>query len=349
MRRIAMVMAVLLGRLASADAPGPDVQQALDEHHVSHALAADAKLHGLLFATSECARFQTPQTLAAKDRDAFDACVDHASPRIDHDRLAIVVSSDASRSYAVWLEVRVKGGKVVELVGADATGAELDQPTVYEGQYSAFMPTDATRKELGDKRVAAEMRVCSDGSGNVTSRRLVKKSGVVSFDAELEAHFKTVKKRDPLLIANTGVRVCRRLDVFFPAAPPAIDEGKKDLVQPIKIEKIESATPAPSPPKIVAPTLLEPLRLAGTKLIVPDDKTRTAIEASGRTKVIASLKLCLDSTGAVSLVRLLRSSGFVAYDQLLDHEMHGWKYKPYIDGGNAIPVCTAVTFIYSQH
>ncbi|MEO8552979.1 MAG: hypothetical protein ABI678_23565 [Kofleriaceae bacterium] len=336
MRQIVLMAAILVARTASADAPPPDVQHAIDEHHLSHVLAADAKLHGFLFAAPECARFQKAQTLAAKDRDAFDACIDRASPRVDHDRIAIAISSDAGRDYAVWFDVRVKGDKIVELVGADASGTELDHPTVYEGQYSAFTPSEATRKELGARRAFAEVRVCSDASGTVTSRRIVKKSGIASFDAEVEAHFKTVKTRDPLLVAKTGVRVCRRLDVYFPVAPPAIGE------------KIESATPTPSPPTIVAPTLLEPLRIAGTKMIVPDDKTRTAIEASGREKVIASLKLCLDSTGAVSLVKLIRSSGFTAYDQLLDHEMHGWKYKPYVDHGAAIPVCTAVTFIYAQ-
>src|SRR3954469_17789032 len=119
MRRIAMAMAVLAGPVASADPPGPEVQQALDEHHLSRALAPDAKLHGFLFAKPECARFAKPQTLAAKDRDAFDACVDQATPRIDDGRLAIVVDAD-TRAYSLWFDVRVKGGKVTELVGADA-------------------------------------------------------------------------------------------------------------------------------------------------------------------------------------------------------------------------------------
>lgn len=342
--RISVVAAILVGRVASAQTP-PELQQALDEHHLSHVLAPDAKLHGLLFATPECARFQAPQKLVAKDRDAFDACIDQASPRIEHDRLAIVVASDAGRSYAVWLEPRIKSGKVVELAGADTTG---DDVSIYEGQYTAFEPSAATKKELGGKRVGAEVQVCSDASGAVTSRRIVHKSGVASFDAEVEAHFKTVKKQEPIAIGKTNVRVCRRLDVFFPIAPPAIDT-KRDAVHPVEIEKIDSATPVPNPPKIVSPTVLEPLRLAGSKLIVPDDKTKAAIQASGHDKVIASLKVCLDATGAVNVVRLLRSSGFAAYDQLLDREIHGWKYKPYVDHGGAIPVCTAVTFIYSQH
>jgi hypothetical protein len=28
--------------------------------------------------------------------------------------------------------------------------------------------------------------------------------------------------------------------------------------------------------------------------------------------------------------------------------MRNWRYKPYLVNGKAVPVCTAVTFIYSQ-
>lgn len=351
MRSIVVVASILVARMASAEPLPPEFQQALDDHHFSEVLAPEVKIHGFLFAKPECARFTKPQKLAAKDRDAFDACIDGAQPRFLDNRMAVVIDADA-RGYAVWLEVKIKDGKIVELVGADATGKEADLPTVYEGGYSDFEPTKPVQDEIGrDKQIFVEMRLCTDAAGNVTSRRLVSKSGNAKLDAEVEAHFKTIKKRPQILLAKVGTRACRRLQVAWPLTPPAIDHAVavKETVQPIQIEKIESATPAPNPPKIVAPTLLEPLRIAGTKMIAPDDKTKVAIQASGRDKVVASLKLCLDATGAVVTVKLLRSSGFPTYDALLDREMHGWKYKPYVDHGTVIPVCTAVTFIYSQH
>jgi protein TonB len=107
--------------------------------------------------------------------------------------------------------------------------------------------------------------------------------------------------------------------------------------------------PPPAAPQNVPPTLLEGSRIAGEKQIVPDDVTKTEIMRSGKTKIIASFKLCLDAGGTVTSVKMLKSSGFPAYDSKIQNKMRGeWKYKPYAVNGRAVPVCTAVTFIYSQ-
>ena len=46
---------------------------------------------------------------------------------------------------------------------------------------------------------------------------------------------------------------------------------------------------------------------------------------------------------------MLKSTGFPAYDNKILSKMRGeWRYKPYMVNGKAVPVCTAVTFIYSQ-
>ena len=46
---------------------------------------------------------------------------------------------------------------------------------------------------------------------------------------------------------------------------------------------------------------------------------------------------------------MLKSTGFGAYDSKIQSEMRSWRYRPYMMNGRAVPVCTAVTFIYSQH
>jgi protein TonB len=152
----------------------------------------------------------------------------------------------------------------------------------------------------------------------------------------------------------------------------------KDIVQPVKIEKVDpqaddgeeggveggvvggyagDAPPPPPPPppppapsQVVSPTLLEGQRVAGSKLIAPDAKTRTAIARSGKTRVVATFKLCVDDTGAVARVVLIKSSGFPDYDALIRSTITGtWQYSPYVVDGQPRPVCTAVTFIYDQH
>jgi protein TonB len=163
----------------------------------------------------------------------------------------------------------------------------------------------------------------------------------------------------------------------------------KDIVQPVKIEKQETHVestevngdengveggveggvvggdlngvmgappppppppPPPAPPQNVPPTLLEGSRISGEKDIKPDDVTKTEIGRSGKDRTIGSYKLCLTNTGAIASVAQLKSTGFPAYDNKIMTKMRNeWRYKPYMVNGKAVPVCTAVTFIYSQH
>jgi periplasmic protein TonB len=107
--------------------------------------------------------------------------------------------------------------------------------------------------------------------------------------------------------------------------------------------------PPPAPPQNVPPTLLEGSRIAGEKQIVPDDVTKTEISRSGKEKLIGSFKLCLTVTGGIGNVTMLKSTGFPAYDNKILGKMRSeWRYKPYMVNGKAVPVCTAVTFIYTQ-
>ena len=81
----------------------------------------------------------------------------------------------------------------------------------------------------------------------------------------------------------------------------------------------------------------------------PDDVTKTEIQRSGKDKLIGSFKLCISTGGAVTQVTKLKSTGFPAYDaKILGKMRNEWRYKPYMVNGKAVPVCTAVTFIYTQ-
>nr|MBA2541051.1 hypothetical protein [Deltaproteobacteria bacterium] len=106
--------------------------------------------------------------------------------------------------------------------------------------------------------------------------------------------------------------------------------------------------PPPAPPQNVPPTLLEGQRIAGDKNIIPNDVTKTEIQRSGKDKIVGSYKLCITVDGNISSINQLKSTGFGAYDAKIQGEMRNWRYKPYLVNGRAVPVCTAVTFIYSQ-
>lgn len=96
------------------------------------------------------------------------------------------------------------------------------------------------------------------------------------------------------------------------------------------------------------PTLLEGERISGDAKITPDDDTKAEIQLSGKTNVIGSFKLCVTIGGDVSSIKILKSTGFAAYDAKIQAEIQNWRYRPYEVNGRAVPVCTAATFIYSQ-
>jgi hypothetical protein len=107
--------------------------------------------------------------------------------------------------------------------------------------------------------------------------------------------------------------------------------------------------PPPAPPANVAPTALDAHRISGEKNIVPDDVTKTEIQRSGKEKLIGSYKLCITAEGQVSAVNQLKTTGFPSYDNKIVSTIRGeWRYRPFMVNGKATPVCTAVTFIYSQ-
>lgn len=49
------------------------------------------------------------------------------------------------------------------------------------------------------------------------------------------------------------------------------------------------------------------------------------------------------------MLKLLKSCDFPDYDAKLIRELHHWAYRPYQVNGQDVPVCTSVTFIYSQN
>jgi TonB family protein len=99
----------------------------------------------------------------------------------------------------------------------------------------------------------------------------------------------------------------------------------------------------------VPPTALESLRVAGDKDIYPDQATRDAIAQAGKTRLVVPLKVCVDATGAIEQVHVLKSSGFPAYDEALRVGVRAWRYRPFVINGSAAKVCSIVQFIYSQH
>lgn len=97
---------------------------------------------------------------------------------------------------------------------------------------------------------------------------------------------------------------------------------------------------------IVPPAVIRGLRIAGETQIHPSDLDRTAMSRDGKDEVTAMFKTCVTAAGDVGAVTLLKSSGYPAYDGALAAGLHGWRYRPYEIGGQAVKACGIVTFVY---
>ena len=107
--------------------------------------------------------------------------------------------------------------------------------------------------------------------------------------------------------------------------------------------------PPPQPPQIVPPAALEASRISGEKQILPDEVTQQEIQRSGKSRVVGAYKVCLTVDGNIAAVSMMKSTGFSAYDnKILTTIRSTWRYRPFLVNGRPAPVCTAVTFIYTQ-
>jgi len=138
-------------------------------------------------------------------------------------------------------------------------------------------------------------------------------------------------------------------------APNGVESGDPNGVESGDLNGVVAAPPPPppppppSPPENVPPVVLENLRIAGDKNIVPDDQTKVEIARSGKDKLVGTFKLCLDIDGKISTLVLLKTTGFPDYDKKLSSTIRAeWRYRPFVVGGKPWRACTAVTFIYTQ-
>ena len=88
--------------------------------------------------------------------------------------------------------------------------------------------------------------------------------------------------------------------------------------------------------------------ISGEKRVVPDDHTKSQIHVAGISRVVGTYQFCINETGHIGDLAMLRSTGVPVYDAEILREMSRWQYAPYIDDGKPVSVCTAVTFVYTQ-
>jgi TonB family protein len=237
-----------------------------------------------------------------------------------------------------------------------ARGKEAKLPTLFPlppAFADSFTPpanvSAAIDRSGGEEEIA--LLSCSDGKSAVTSR-VVTASRYPDFDrSALEFAAKVKVPDDEFLYQGRHVAACIvwKLSYRF-----HLHSSGQDGVLNGEANGVGGGgePESPPPPRTHQPWILpaaelEVLRIAGDKVIAPDPTTKARIEAGKPGSVVATVKLCVAADGSVSDARLLKPTGYKAYDEkLVTVMMKSWRYKPFMVNGNAEPVCTTVMFVY---
>ena len=226
------------------------------------------------------------------------------------------------------------------------TPAALEALRVSGDPMAALDPAVAATLEIdpNDKASAAYswLKVCIDDAGAVSEVHVHETTSVKAAEA-FSALVRTWKFR-PFTMEDQPIPVCAMLRLAYPygqgptletlpVPPPPSRSGEEPIV----------FTQGPGPHK-----LLEGHRISGNKTIIPDDDTKGAIADSHLGRVQGTFRLCLDTTGKPESIVPLRSTGFAAYNRRILGTMNAWRYSPYEVDDRPVPICTSVTFIYSQ-
>lgn len=192
-----------------------------------------------------------------------------------------------------------------------------------------------------DKAATAWLKVCLDESGAISQIDSYDPTSYVALEAfRAAANAWTFR---PFVHDGKPHAVCSMVRMSYPAAPA-------DHVETLPLPKPPLKNPRP--PLTLAQRkftiAVEGRRIAGSKHIVPDPETKTEISKYHDPRITGTFRLCLDETGSVTQVLPLVSTGFPAYDRDLFAGMNQWRYSPYSLDGEPVPVCTLITFIYTQ-
>ena len=333
----------------SPSAARPGMPPPSDAAQLRRLLAGEVVNGGLWFADSACqAQFGAPGTVLPDAFDAFAHCVAglHLRPTGRGDALddTSVLTDDAGFE----IEAHVVAGRL-DFIGFSgrAPGAPAlpsITPATLEALRAGGAPGATITADVASQVISPgyplptyteHLRLCLGASGELTA--VMPATTTMPAAAAAFAAVARGWSFRPFVVAGTPMAACATIGMRYPATSrePAI-------------------TPLPRPPQRskaghlvynVNPRDLDPLRVAGSKLVVPDDEDK--IHLNGK-RLVGSFRLCLDETGHYEQGTLLQSTGVAGYDAKIARAMMQWVYRPYVLDGVAIPVCTAATFIYTQ-
>lgn len=208
---------------------------------------------------------------------------------------------------------------------SEASSVKLDPSVVatLTQEHDRFRPTESSQPHF-----YAWLKICIDATGAVTGAHPYEVSSLKARDA-----FVAMAKAwsfQPFVLGDQPTPVCALIDLEEPDPP----KDRPALPFP---------TPAAHPDAPYVPWwTLGPL-IAGTKLLVPDDHDKTAINHAGLAKMVSSVNYCVAADGTVDSVQLVTRTPFLHYNASLVNGVGNWRFNPQPE-----PVCSTATFVYSQ-
>jgi TonB family protein len=118
--------------------------------------------------------------------------------------------------------------------------------------------------------------------------------------------------------------------------------GGEPVPEPVKLPDPPKLTPVP-----VSPVVMAALRISGETQIHPSNVVKQQMVREDNTRVVASIKVCIQASGAIGTVSMLGTTKYPAYDQQILETARRWRYRPHMVNGVATPACSAVNFVYS--
>lgn len=337
------------------------VQSAGDPARIRALLRDTVTSGGLVFDDATCAARFSVGEVRSDQLDPFARCLAglrwQASARTDALGDVVVLTYGAGFEIEARI-IRAAHGPQLTWIGFASRSSDGDRaPTLGAAAFDALRvrgrATDSLAPEVAravtaeldagdpDDVALAWLKVCLDEAGAITS---VEPFETTSYPAQ-EAFVAQARgwAFRPFVHRGRPRPVCSMVRM---AHPPHKAPAHETLPLP----------PPPSrsarPPLVLSQRgfhkLQEGRRIAGTTRIEPDDPTKVRMKQSGVRRLTGRFRLCLDETGRVESVLPFESTGVAEYDRDLIAGMSQWVYAPYLIDGEPVPVCTQITFIYTQ-
>ncbi len=116
--------------------------------------------------------------------------------------------------------------------------------------------------------------------------------------------------------------------------------GTGDLPAP----ELPQTEVAPPEPVTIPPTAAK--RISGEDQITPPPAAKAEMLRAGKRQTIGSVRLCIGADGKVDSQKVIKSTGYPAYDDKLLRTMRTWRYRPHTVNGEPTPACFAVQLLY---